>query len=171
MNWNGERIVAALDKALSLIEKAAVIVSVFCLIAMLGLIIGDTVGRLFGFPVGCSRELSGYLMVAIIFLPAAYALRRKQHVAVEILTVRLRSKTGAILLVATDIIMFVITILLVKSCWELATTSYAYGSRSNTLLMVPLYLPQLSLALGMSLLTIEAAVETIRSIFTYVRQR
>ena len=49
----------------------------------------DVIGREFLHPTGIAHEVSGYCLVAIVFLGLAYTLRRGRHIQITTVTSRL----------------------------------------------------------------------------------
>jgi len=133
-----KRTAAALNKALSHTEVIFNWAAVLYLVGIFGLTIVDTLGRTIGHPFIHSREICVYLMVGLVFLPSAYALRKGQHVSVEIVTKLLPPGIISVLMVITDIIMVVVILFMAMTAWGLLISSYDGGKKASTLLATPL---------------------------------
>jgi len=163
-HWKIGQSLATASRVLALIEKGLAVAGAAVLLGILVYITGNVIGRPLGFPIPYTVEVTAYMLVVMVFLVGAHTLRKGQHIKVELLTRRLSPRVQALLLVVTNLLAFIIAVVIVISCWQLAINSYSYNVCSNTVLRAPLYLPQLLLAIGLSVFTIESAVVTIRSV-------
>ena len=109
-----------------------------------------------GTPITWIDELSGYLVVAIVMFGAAEALRRGDHIRVDLLTASLRGRS----LMAARIVWMVMVIAvmgaLLASGWTAVTFSYDFGMYSEGYLEMPMWIPQSMLIAG-ALLVLAAA--------------
>ncbi|MCW5772467.1 MAG: TRAP transporter small permease [Rhodospirillaceae bacterium] len=107
-------------------------------------------------------ELSGYLMVLVVMLGAAEALRRADHIAVDALTERFgpRGKRAveAIGLVA---VLFVAGVIFVGA-WSDVRFEYRVGEVTEGYLGIQKWIPKSSLVLGMALLILAAVNRLLR---------
>jgi TRAP-type C4-dicarboxylate transport system permease small subunit len=88
-----------LDRMLRLPIDAAAIVAGVAIVVMMLHVVADVTGRyLFGTPISGTTEIvSGYYMVAAVFLPLAYVARTEGHIMVELFTRRMRPRPLAAL--------------------------------------------------------------------------
>ncbi len=113
-----------------------------------------------GTPINWTDELSGYLVIAIVMFGAAEALRRGDHVQVDLLTSRLSGRAlGAMRVLWMAIVIVFMTVLLV-SAWRAVGFSYDFGLYSVGYLETPMWLPQSLLVAG-SVLVLLAAIAGI----------
>lgn len=134
-------------------------------ILMMSLVMVEVVARYAtNNPLAVSDEISAYMLVGMIFIALAYAWKQKTHVRIEIITSRLSAKVEQKLRLVMLILAFVSIIILTKVMYGYVLYNYAGGMRSPTWLMVPLYLPQIALAIGCSLLTLQVVADILKVI-------
>jgi TRAP-type C4-dicarboxylate transport system permease small subunit len=155
-----------LDKGLSAIIAICFYMGLVCLGITAIVIMIDTIGRMFGFTGISSIELTGYMLVAVAFLPAAYTVRQGLFMTTDVVTKKLSSSAQKILRWVTDTITFIVSIFMLWSCLELTVTLYSGKMRSSTVLAPPLYLPQLPTTIGMSLFVIVMGIMIFQNIFS-----
>jgi TRAP-type transport system small permease protein len=100
-------------------------------------------------------EVSGYLLVGITFLGAAYTLTVEGHIRVEAFMIRLPIKTRQSLEFLTDSLSLAFLVVFTWQACRLAKDSYVTVTLAPTLLRTPLYLPQLLLAIGLAWLSLQ----------------
>lgn len=124
------------------------------------------VGRELGFSMAGLDAYAGYCLAAGSFLAMAYALRRGDHIRVSLILARLRGRPRywmEVLCLATA------TLLSAYFAWfaaKLVWGSYTYNDISQNVDATPLWIPQLSMALGLFGLALafgEQLVITLRS--------
>ncbi len=142
---------------LGLAVSAAMLLSSFALVAY-----SVAMRYLVGRPVPWVDELVGYLLVAIVMMGAADALRRGEHISLDLLTDRLpaRAKPFASAL-ALAAVMVVGAVLVIAGLDTVAFTQML-GIRSTGYLAVPMHLPQLLVPIGGGLLAVAAAGSLLR---------
>jgi TRAP-type C4-dicarboxylate transport system permease small subunit len=118
-------------------------------------------GRMAGVTLGGHDAYAGYFLAAGSFLTLAYALRRGDHIRVTLIIGRL--KGGARL--AAEIVCLLVATLMsayfaVYAC-RLAWGSWRYGDVSTEIDATPLWIPQLSMALGVTALALAFAEELL----------
>jgi C4-dicarboxylate transporter DctQ subunit len=107
-------------------------------------------------------ELSGFLIVLVVMLGAAEALRRGDHIAVDIVTERLgRSGRRAIEALGLVAVLAVAGVVFVSS-WSDVRFGLRTGEISEGYLGVPKWIPKSSLLLGMALLGLAAVNRLLR---------
>ena len=103
-------------------------------------------------------EISGYMLALAATWGLAYALRCGSHVRVDVLfpylTRRLRTGVDFVAFVLMAVFAAVVS----WKIWALVADSWESGLRSSTYLLTPLYVPQLILGVGFSLLALSAAL-------------
>ena len=148
------------DKLFLAIEK----VSEWVLLALGVMIFYDVLMRyLFNSPTIWTLEISEYVLVFLAFAGAANLQKKKKHIKMDFFYQKLSRQTRAFI----DLIIYLLTggfsyILLVKSV-QMTIIAYKYGSTSNSLLEVPLYIPYAIVPFGMGLLLIQAISDVIDS--------
>ena len=113
----------------------------------------DVVARhVFNSPTIWADELSGYLLVAITFLGAAYTLTMDGHVRVDTLIDRMSRKKRKGVVFITDLISVVFLVLYSWQTYKLVIDAYVSVKISPTLLRTPIFIPQVVLPIGLTLL-------------------
>ncbi len=128
--------------------------------AMAALITYDVVSRtLFNSPSLVTDELSGYLLVFIAFMGAAEALRTGGHIKVDILTSRLSPRAA----LRTRLVASIVSAAFLSVFWwhavVMAWRSFSRGVTAPTSLLTPLWIPQVVIPLGMTLLLLQLLVK------------
>jgi TRAP-type C4-dicarboxylate transport system permease small subunit len=144
--------------------RAGGALAAFSLFSMIGLITVDVIGRKFGHPTGVTYEISGYLLVIVVFLGLAYTLRTGKHIEISAVTSRLSQRARKWLKVVTSVIGLAYIGWLFWFTLKNAMLSYTLKSVSRTALKTPLWTMELLLPIGLSLLGLAIVVETIKLI-------
>ncbi len=113
-----------------------------------------------GRPITWIDELSGYLVVAIVMFGAAEALRRDDHIQVDLLTSAAKGGALAFLRVLWMAMVMAFTGVLLVSAWGTVTFSRDFGMYSEGYMEMPMWIPQSLLIVG-SILMLLAAVAKI----------
>lgn len=150
-----ERLARFWDAAL---EQSASLCAMLIL-AIAAVVTYEIVARwVFGAPTVWAQEVAVYLLVACAFLGFAPTMHAGEHIRIDLLCKRFwRGARSAIEVLACGCIAAYAGI----AAWggyEMAVQSFKYGRRSLTLLAVPVWIPQLVVPIGMSMLLIVALV-------------
>lgn len=141
-------------RALDGLYAGAMYLAGACLVGVLVAVLSTVIGRLIDFnPVG-SDAYAGYLMAAAGFLALGGTLRRGEHIRVSL---ALNSATGRLkrlleywcygagLLISGALAWF---------SWRLVWQSRAFGEVSQSSDAMPLWLPQIGMAVGCTVLVV-----------------
>lgn len=139
------------------------------LVALFILIFGDVFGRIFGYPIKGSYELSEFLMVAIGFLPLAYGQLKGMHVRVTFVTERLPSKLQAHLdFWGTLLVALFFSVM----TWQIAVRCYTTWTRNillgQTQVALPVWIPYFIAGLGTFFMVVILVIElkeSFRNVF------
>lgn len=102
------------------------------------------------------QEIVEQLMVAIVFLGMAYALRRGEHVSVKVLTASLPVRWAAVLRLCGLAVMIAIVIWMTWRTGQHAWRSFMTGEVRFGLLQVPVWPARLAIPLGLGALILQA---------------
>jgi len=121
---------AVLDRTLTRIEDALLLVSCLCILAIVGITTADVAARgLFNAPFAWSHDLiTQYLLVAMFFLSLPYVTRIGGHMALDFAARRIRSpafRTGLILFGEVLALLFILGF--IAGAWGTAMESYQGG--------------------------------------------
>lgn len=101
-------------------------------------------------------EMLGYLLVAIVMLGAAEALRGNHHIAIDLLSSRVTGVPGKILSFWFDFSVIVFAIILGISTWEAISFAHGFGSYSAGYIEIETWIPQVPMLVGCILLGLVA---------------
>jgi len=128
------------------------------------LITVDVLGRAVGMPTYVADEMSGYLLVGIVFLGLAYTQRKGKHIQITILTNRLSPRKQELLQIAILMVVLIFIGWLTWATFGPAIQNYVVKATSLTIVATPLWIPWLFIPLGLVMLTIELMVELVKAI-------
>ena len=122
-------------------------------------------GALIGLPTTqVTDEISGYMLALAATWGLAYALRCGSHVRVDVLFPYMPPRLKAVADFAAFALMAVFATIMAWKIWALVADSWLTGQKSSTYLLTPLYVPQLILGVGFTLLAVCAACFAFASV-------
>lgn len=144
------------DKVLGSLTKLASYVAGMCILFTAFIIVYEIVMRgVFHAPTEWVLEVSVYLILIAGFLGLSVTYAANAHVRVSILTARMPQRVQLIAEICMAIVGFIFFVVFLGESFDMVTTSYAFERTSPSTLRVPLFLPQLSLVIGSSLLILQ----------------
>ena len=139
------------------------------ILAMTLLITIDVIGRsTIGKSTLIASELSGYMLVAIVFLGLAHTLKAEKHITVEIITSRLSDQKRRQLEVAVYIVGAIFMSWLALSTWYPVVKNL--HTQSITSLHAPMWIPYLFVPVGSAMLAIAFLIEGVEKTKNLRRQ-
>jgi len=127
----------------------------FFLIAVMvlatGLVAAQVITRQLGIPLPWSEELARFCFLWLIWVGAAYAVKVKQHIVIDIVTSRLPRIGQNILSIITTVIMFLFLIFMVVESsvvLEGVIRNKSFGAGTH----LPMSVPYASVTVGVSLM-------------------
>ena len=152
-------------RGLDTLYNAAAVLAAFFLIGTLAMVLTGIAGRMFNFYLRGTDAYAGYCMAAASFVALAHTLRRGEHIRVTLLLDRLATRARFALelwcYAVAAVLSGVIAFFSVRLAWQ----SYAFNDISQGSDATPLWIPQLSMAVGtvvLSIAFIDALVELVR---------
>lgn len=134
----------------------------FAMVGVLVLVLASILGRQFGFYVRGVDAYAGYSMAASSFLALAYALNHGDHIRVTLLLQRLtgaRRRAAEIWCLAiASLLSGLFAFYSVKMVWW----SYSFREISQANDATPLWIPQIAMGLGVSVLFIACVDDLVR---------
>ena len=147
------------------IEKLAAYIGGFCILLMTLIVTYNVVMRyVFHSPVGWSLEITGYLMIACVFLPLALNQSEERQIKVDLIHSRLSPGVKSAVDLTTTIIALVFFALLTWKGWDLAYFSFKHGLASTTAMKTPLFPSQLLIPIGAFMICIRFLIQIHRQI-------
>jgi TRAP-type C4-dicarboxylate transport system permease small subunit len=128
------------------------ILAAISLMMIMGLILAQVIGRLFGIVVPSADEFAGYCMAASTFLALAYTFRSGGHIRVTMVIQNVPKPVAHLF----EIICLLVGALLVGFfAWytiQMVWDSFKYGDLTQGYRPIPLWIPQIPLAIGLIVL-------------------
>jgi len=150
-------------------------IALLCGIVLLGavaLIMTEILGRQFpAMRVGGADELSGYVMAAIATWGFSYALIERAHVRIDLIHARLPIAGRAVLDIVALASVLLVAVLVAWHAYDVLSKSLARGSRSNTPMGVPLWMPQIVWFGGWAWMVITSGLLLAVTVFLSVLRR
>jgi TRAP-type C4-dicarboxylate transport system permease small subunit len=150
--------VRLLDKLYAAGAALAAIFMVF--IALLTL--SQVIGRIIGLLIPDAGDLAGYAMAAATFLALAHTFRSGGHIRVNLLVGRLPPRSRRLAECWCLSALAAVGACFAAFSIKLVMDSYAFGDVSTGMMPIPLWIPQVSMALGALLLEIAVVEELVR---------
>lgn len=153
----------------SVIDNACEVICGLFLLAMIVLIGAEAIARnCFGTSLQITDEVGGYLLVALTFLSMSVAESHGSFHRVELVQMRLKPAARIVSQIVFDLMSLAASALVTWQLLRLAINSWRAEDVAPTPLATPLWLPQLSMGLGMALLCL-ALLRTILAKVRYLR--
>lgn len=115
-------------------------------------------------PLQWNDEMLGYLLVAMVMLGAAEALRRGDHIAIDLLTSRLGPRGQRLQAGFAHLGVMGFALVVGLSIWDSIEFARAFGSYSIGYIEIQTWIPQVPVAIGSVLLFLTAALGLFRTI-------
>lgn len=107
-------------------------------------------------------EATGFLVVAIVMCGAAEALRRGDHIRIDLLLEHASPRWQWLLDLWSYVAVLTFSILLLVTAWHTVVFSRQFGAYSSGYLEMPMWIPQSTMLLGGLLLSLVSLVKIIR---------
>lgn len=108
-----------------------------------------------------SDEATGFLVVAIVMCGAAEALRRGDHIRIDLLVEHASPWWRWLLDLWAHLAVLVFSVLLLVTAWHTVVFSRQFGAYSSGYLEMPMWIPQSTMILGAVLLILVSVVKII----------
>ena len=124
---------------------------------MVLMITADVISRyVFLYSLRNTNEISGYLLVILVFMGAAYAHRQDAHMKVDILVKYLPIRVRQWLAVAIEVLaLLFVGLVLVWLAARFPIQSYEVGARAHSSLRTPLWIPEVFVPVASAIFLIE----------------
>ena len=144
----------------ALYDGAAWLAGLF-MVALLLAVLASILGRQFHFNIPGTDAYAGYMMAGAGFLALAHTLKRDEHIRVTLLLQALspqaRHRLEIWALLAASVLAGLVAFYSMRLAWQ----SHAFNDISTGNDATPLWLPQLSMALGTTILAIAFVDELV----------
>lgn len=143
-----------LNHAIALIVGLVLLVTV-------GFVLADITLRQFGISFGGSEEISGYVMAGVASWGLGFTLTERAHVRIDLIRLKLRSAGQIALDLLAMLALSATSVLVAWQAWPVLEKTLARGSRANTPLETPLWIPQTVWLSGWIWFALSAVVLTL----------
>lgn len=141
------------------------VVSAAIIVYILGLTTIAVVFRyIFQSPIRGVDEQIGFLVVATVMAGAAEALRRNDHISVDLLTNKAPKPVQRALAAFGFAAVAVFSTLLLVTAWRTVSFSWSFQAYSPGDLQIPMWLPQSAMLVGGCLLALVAIVRFLKTV-------
>ena len=148
-------------RALDALYDGTAALAAVAMVALLAMVLLSVTSRLMGFNVPGVDAYAGYMMAAAGFLAMAHTLKRGEHIRVTLVMSALRGGARRSLelwaLFAASLLALLSAVYSCKLAWQ----SHAFHDISTSNDATPLWLPQLSMAVGAVVLAIAFVDELV----------
>jgi TRAP-type C4-dicarboxylate transport system permease small subunit len=148
-------------RALDALYDGAAALAALAMVLLLVAVLASVLGRQFHFNVPGTDAYAGYMMAAAGFLALAHTLKRGEHIRVTLLlqslAPRARHRLELWALSAAALLAVLVAYYSVRLAWQ----SHAFNDISTGNDATPLWLPQLGMAVGTTILAIACIDELV----------
>ncbi|MDP4023181.1 TRAP transporter small permease [Methylobacterium sp. NEAU 140] len=155
----------AIDNAMRLLNRVILGLGGLCLVAACLVLSYSVVIRYyFREPTEWQDEMAVFLIVGATFFSAAAVQAKRGHVAIEALTGLLSPAVNRARLLMADIVSFLFCVFFAWKSWSLDHEAWVDGQISQSTWGPPLWIPYTLMALGMSLLCVQFAIQIAEAV-------
>ena len=147
-----------------LVRFCGMLSTALILVIFAQIVVAVTRRYLFDSPLQWSDEMIGYLLVTLIMLGSAEALRRGDHIAIDIMSAQLRPGLARMQRALANLSVMAFAAIVGLSIWDSITFAHSFGSYSVGYIEIATWIPQVPVVLGMALLFLTAALGLYRLI-------
>jgi TRAP-type C4-dicarboxylate transport system permease small subunit len=134
---------------------AGVTLTSLSIVGLVGLVLVEIIGRsFFNFSTMIADEYSGYLYLSIVFLGLAYGLNHQSHIRITIITSRLGKEANRWIDMAIGVAGMAMMTVVIYYTWHLIEDTKTMDMVSEAVSQTPLYLTQIPMLIGSTLLWI-----------------
>ena len=146
---------------LNRLYAAGTVLAALCMVLIAVLTLAQILGRLFGVLVIDAGDFAGFAMAGSIFFALAHTLRTGGHIRVNLLLTRFSGRVRHVLEAWCLAVALILSGMFAIFSVRMVIDSYAFNDVSTGMVPVPLWIPQLSMALGSILFVIALVHEFI----------
>ena len=135
-------------KALDWLYDGAAVLAALFMLFLLAAVLSSILGREFNFMIPGTDAYAGYFMAASAFLALAHTLRRGEHIRVSLVLSLLPQPWRKRMEIWAGVMSVILGALLAIFSVRLVMQSLSYNDISTSNDATPLWIPQLSMAIG-----------------------
>jgi TRAP-type C4-dicarboxylate transport system permease small subunit len=156
-----------LTRSLNAIYQAAGALAGVFLVAICVIVTAQIVARQFGAIIPSADQFAGFCLAATSFLGLAYSFRSGSHIRVTLFIQTLGSTGTRLMLVLALSVAAVITVILAYHTIFMVVQNATRGEVTSGLVPVQLWIPQLGMAVGVTLF----AIAILEDLFSAIVER
>ncbi|MCL4188101.1 MAG: TRAP transporter small permease [Rhodobacteraceae bacterium] len=157
------QLLAGLDMVSARLARGAALLGCLALLSITLLVSVDVLGRwLAGVTTRMAVEVSGYLVVAVVFLGLADTYLQNAHIRVDALGSCLPRRPRAVLTFVNRILIILFCVVVFWFTFRSAVSSFRFGSSSRTNIDITLWPIQALIPIGLSLLIAVVLSDVLR---------
>ena len=148
---------------LGYLNRAIVVLSSIALVVASSVLTYSVVLRYFSpQPTDWQDEFSVFLLIGVTFLSAAWVQSERGHIGIEAVASLLSPAANRLRLKVVDAASVLFCAFFAWKSWTLLHEAWVEGHVSSSSWAPPLWIPYLTMALGMSLLTVQILLQLVR---------
>lgn len=124
----------------------------------------EVVMRNLGRPTSWTADISQAAQVWCVFLGAAYVLRQREMICVDILRFDENSTIGRLVWIFGILVVGGLSLVIMQQGLKDVARSIALGTNTDTVIAMPLWMLQIPLPIGLGLVVIQCVAELLRSV-------
>ena len=128
------------------------------------IVVAVTRRYIFNNPLQWNDEMIGYLLVTLVMLGSAEALRRGDHIAIDLVSARLRPGPARAQIALANLSIMAFAAIVGLSIWDSISFARSFGSYSVGYIEIETWIPQVPVVLGMILIFLTAALGLYRTL-------
>ena len=152
---------SSLRAGLDVVYMAAAVLGAVCVALICVLMVFQSLGREFGMNTGATNDIVSWLCAAAAFLTMAHAFKHGDFVRVTLVLEKVNAKTRRVMELSSLFIALVAVTYLAWWACRFTYQSYEFKELAQGLLPLPIWIPQMSFALGSVLLLIAVLDEFV----------
>lgn len=161
----GERFALGLDWGTRQLVNASVIVAAFCIVIIVAIGTGDTIGRaLFSRSVVGGIEISEALLAVSIFASLAYVQKQQGHIVVDIISNRYGPRLKRIMTIIVLILTLAVFVFLTWRTGAAAARAWQFNEIAQGSLPVPIWLAKWVATISLGIASIESFRQLVRAL-------
>ena len=120
----------------------------FCIVLIMVVILVQITGRLLGFIIPSAEDISGYALAASTFFGLAYTFHQGGHIRVTLVIQKWPPRVRFVQELAVLILGFGLAAFMAYYSWHMVWESWVFGEVSHGYIPIPIWIPQIPVALG-----------------------
>jgi TRAP-type C4-dicarboxylate transport system permease small subunit len=154
-----------LSRGLEVLSEAGGWLAGAVVLALTAMIVAAVLARrVLGAPILAADEISGYLLLAIVFLGLAYTMKTGGHIRTDLLLAHVPGRVRRVLELGATALGLVFTAALLAGNGVLVAEYWSRGTLSFRYLQLPLWMPATLLVAGALLLLLQLLAQLLRQL-------